>query len=430
MMFKKKSLVFFLSIMLFTIFSVRTIKADIENKYFLIIFDSYKEFTVNDNLLNKLVRVMLTSGSDLKIKRWDEYTNDDVANASGIVVLAIEDELNNKVNSIKENNSNVVTFNKSNFNMIHSGNELILKRYIEREFNIDNSKKGTYLVLKNVYPYDNLEDLVKKVEYLKERGVNFIIDAMPVFNNQNFDSMKRYTEALRFCAANGGTIFISSPLIYQSKYINENELINKMTLAYEGFVNYWVYPMGLTVPNEWIYSFDKENFINRSNTILLWNNRDIGNLNIRSHNIKGIKNVLVEEEWKKLNKEYYHGVALSIDGNTENDLFQKTVEEMLSSGIVFSNPTKRMDMEISFGNYKTEGNYKGTFLNGKSVCTERFICNKEYSKAFINEEIEEKDKVSLSAFNKGIFAITLIAICIFIIFFFNSRRIDKKKYFK
>lgn len=238
MMFKKKSLVFFLSIMLFTIFSVRTIKADTENKYFLIIFDSYKEFTVNENLLNKLVRVMLTSGSDLKIKRWDEYTNDDVANASGIVVLAIEDELNNKVNSIKENNSNVVTFNKSNFNMIHSGNELILKRYIEREFNIDNSKKGTYLVLKNVYPYDNLEDLVKKVEYLKERGVNFIIDAMPVFNNQNFDSMKRYTEALRFCAANGGTIFISSPLIYQSKYINENELINKMTLAYEGFVNY------------------------------------------------------------------------------------------------------------------------------------------------------------------------------------------------
>ena len=70
MMFKKKSLVFFLSIMLFTIFSVRTIKADTENKYFLIIFDSYKEFTVNENLLNKLVRVMLTSGSDLKIKRW------------------------------------------------------------------------------------------------------------------------------------------------------------------------------------------------------------------------------------------------------------------------------------------------------------------------------------------------------------------------
>ncbi|MFR3912528.1 MAG: hypothetical protein ACLTYB_15545, partial [Clostridium paraputrificum] len=67
---------------------------------------------------------------------------------------------------------------------------------------------------------------------------------------------------------------------------------------------------------------------------------------------------------------------------------------------------------------------------GKSVYTERFISNKEYSKAFINEEIEEEDKVSLSAFNKGIFTITLIAICIFIIFFFNSRRIDKKKYFK
>lgn len=429
-MFKKRSLVFLLCIILFMTFSVRTIKADTENKYFLIIFDSYKEFTANDNLLNKLVRVMLTSGSDLKIKKWDEYTNEDVVNASGVVVLAIEDELNNKINSIKEGNSNVVAFNKSNLDMLHSGNELALKRYIERKFNIDNSKKGTYLVLKNVYPYDNLEDLIKKVEYLNERGVNFIVDAMPVFNNQNFDSMKRYTEALRYCAANGGTIFLSSPYIYQSQYINENELINKMTLAYESFVDYWVYPMGLTVPNEWIYSYEKENFIHKSNTIILWNNRDIGNLNIRSLNIKGIKNVLVEEEWKNLDKEYYHGVALAIDGNTKNDLFQKTVEEILSSGIVFSNPTKRMDMEISFGNYKIEGNYKGTFLNGKSVYTERFISNKEYSKAFVNEEIEEKNKVSLSAFNKGIFAITLIAICIFIIFFFNSRRIDKKKYFK
>ncbi|MFR5172661.1 MAG: hypothetical protein ACLTD6_15925, partial [Clostridium paraputrificum] len=199
-MFKKRSLVFLLCIMLFMTFSVRTIKADSENKYFLIIFDSYKEFTANENLLNKLVRVMLTSGSDLKIKKWDEYTNEDVANASGVVVLAIEDELNNKINSIKESNSNVVTFNKSNLDMLHSGNELALKRYIEREFNIDNSKKGTYLVLKNVYPYDNLEDLIKKVKYLNERGVNFIVDVMPVFNNQNFESMKRYTEALRYCA--------------------------------------------------------------------------------------------------------------------------------------------------------------------------------------------------------------------------------------
>ena len=411
--------------MLFMTFSVRTIKADSENKYFLIIFDSYKEFTANENLLNKLVRVMLTSGSDLKIKKWDEYTNEDVANASGVVVLAIEDELNNKINSIKESNSNVVTFNKSNLDMLHSGNELALKRYIEREFNIDNSKKGTYLVLKNVYPYDNLEDLIKKVKYLNERGVNFIVDVMPVFNNQNFESMKRYTEALRYCATNGGTIFLSSPYIYQSQYIEDSELINKMTLAYEGLVNYWLYPVGLTVPNEWIYSYEKENFIHKSNTIILWNNRDI-----RSLNIKGIKNVLVEENWKKLDKEYYHGVVLAIDGNTKNDLFKKTVEEILSSGMVFSNPTKRMDMDISFGNYKIEGNYKGTFLNGKSVYIERFISNKEYSKAFVNEETEEKNKVSLSAFNKGVFTITLLAICIFIIFFFNSRRIDKKKYFK
>ncbi|MDB2085273.1 DUF2334 domain-containing protein [Clostridium paraputrificum] len=429
-MFKKRSLVFLLCIMLFMTFSVRTIKADSENKYFLIIFDSYKEFTANENLLNKLVRVMLTSGSDLKIKKWDEYTNEDVANASGVVVLAIEDELNNKINSIKESNSNVVTFNKSNLDMLHSGNELALKRYIEREFNIDNSKKGTYLVLKNVYPYDNLEDLIKKVKYLNERGVNFIVDVMPVFNNQNFESMKRYTEALRYCATNGGTIFLSSPYIYQSQYIEDSELINKMTLAYEGLVNYWLYPVGLTVPNEWIYSYEKENFIHKSNTIILWNNRDIGNLNIRSLNIKGIKNVLVEEDWKKLDKEYYHGVVLAIDGNTKNDLFKKTVEEILSSGMVFSNPTKRMDMDISFGNYKIEGNYKGTFLNGKSVYIERFISNKEYSKAFVNEETEEKNKVSLSAFNKGVFTIILLAICIFIIFFFNSRRIDKKKYFK
>lgn len=217
-MFKKRSLVSLLCIILFATFPVRTIKANTENKYFLIIFDSYKEFTANDNLLNKLVRVMLTSGSDLKIKKLDEYTNEDVANASGVVVLAIEDELNNKVNSIKENNSNVVSFNKSNLDMLDRGNELILKRYIEMEFNIDNSKKGTYLVLKNVYPYDNLEDLIKKVEYLNERGVNFIVDAMPVFKNQNFDSMKRYTEALRYCAANGGTIFLSSPYISISIY--------------------------------------------------------------------------------------------------------------------------------------------------------------------------------------------------------------------
>lgn len=430
-MCKKRGLIFALSIMLFLmIFPIKVVKASVEKGYFLIVYDRYKEFTVNDNLLNRLVRATLTTGSDLKIKKSEECTNEDISNASGVLILAIEDELNNKIDTMKEHNENIIVFNESNLNMLNSDNELILKRYIEEEFKIDNTKKGTYLVLKNVYPYDSLDDLFNKVMYLRERGVNFIVDAMPVFQNQNLDAMRRYTEILRFCSANGGKVFISSPYIYQSQYVNEKELVDKMTFAYEGFGNYWVYPVGLTVPNEWVYSHDKEGFIHRSNTVLLWNNNDIGNLNVKSLDIKGIKNILIEGSWRELDKEYYDGVAISIEGNVDIDPFKREVEEMLSSGIVFSDPTKRMDMEISFGNYRIEGNYKGTFLNGKSVNTRRFISNEEYEKSFINEDTNEKNNVSLDKFNKGIFIITFVAICIFIIFFFYSRRIDKKKYFK
>lgn len=71
---------------------------------------------------------------------------------------------------------------------------------------------GMYVLLDEVYPFSNLRMLCDKADVLYNNGIPFIVRIMPVYDNLEYPSFKRYAQVLRYIQAKNGTIVIHEPL--------------------------------------------------------------------------------------------------------------------------------------------------------------------------------------------------------------------------
>ena len=64
----------------------------IENKSeLLIIYDEYKEYASENNNLNYVIKMALTTGKNIELRKVNSYTTEDLNNAEGIIILSNEE---------------------------------------------------------------------------------------------------------------------------------------------------------------------------------------------------------------------------------------------------------------------------------------------------------------------------------------------------
>lgn len=113
-----------------------------------------------------------------------------------------------------------------------------------------------YLVLKEIYPFSDLNLLEQAAERLYESGIPFIASVRPVFGNTDFPAMERYLEALKIVQSRGGSILVNAPAVRPPIDSNDRTLKGKMN----GFINVLavngIAPLGVGAEGYWTY--DKE----------------------------------------------------------------------------------------------------------------------------------------------------------------------------
>ncbi len=113
-----------------------------------------------------------------------------------------------------------------------------------------------YLVIKEIYPFSDLELLKKAADQLYQDGIPFIASVRPVFSNTDFPAMQRYLEALKIVQSRNGSIMINVPVVRPSINNSDHTLQEKMN----GFINLLIKngiaPLG--VGAEFYWSYDKE----------------------------------------------------------------------------------------------------------------------------------------------------------------------------
>lgn len=126
-----------------------------------------------------------------------------------------------------------------------------------------------YLVLDEVYPFMDCNELKKRVDKMIESDVPFSISVMPVLQNGNYPSMKEFCQVLAYAQKNGGAIILHAPIIHKTVEDVEEiyEKITDMTMVY---VNQGVYPMGIEVPISWLYTDIYLELLERYRTVFVY----------------------------------------------------------------------------------------------------------------------------------------------------------------
>lgn len=393
-----------------------------ENEKILILYDKSKEYGSEKNLLSALVKSQLSKEKEINIAKININNSKDLGQYNEIFILNIGEE-NHSIEVLREELKSY----ERKVDWIKKSSELLDKKDLKL-------KAETYFYLDNVTPFNDLNNLIGEVDYLKDKGIKFFIEAAPVFVNENLKAMGRFSEALRYAQANGGKVILKFPII-NSKGVNGTDtggkiIGDKLKKAFKNYTNYWIYPVGINADEEFLYREDLKNILESTNTLFLNYNEDI-NIDIDNYEIKAYTNFIQKVDLNDyINNEKISGKnAIKIESNCNLEEFKNNVDKVLSKEINLI-PSNKMSTYIKFESEIKNDNVR-VFFNNQEVTQDRFINAEEYENA-VNKTINKENpiKEDLTLTNRRLEIFSGAALIIFIGILIISRNIERKRFFK
>ena len=105
----------------------------------------------------------------------------------------------------------------------------MLNEYFE---NRDGGKM--YVMIDEVYPIDDIGMLELTADKFYEKGIPFVMSIMPVYENTDYPSFKRFTDALRYIQSRNGSLVMHEPIVTGNELVGDS-LDVRMKRAYESF---------------------------------------------------------------------------------------------------------------------------------------------------------------------------------------------------
>lgn len=452
MTYKGKSILIIISFILsFNILSIKNYTSAKE-KNILITYDSYKAYGEKFNLLNEVIKASLNLECNLEVINLEEIESINFNNYDEIILLK------NKPEEFKENIINLLASYSNKILLIINSDEEkenLFNNEISKVIRIKNledydknkavkeailrmleKNNKIFFMLDEAYPFDDLNELVKKIDYLYNKGIPFIISSMPIFNNQNSEAMKRYMEVLRYAESRGGSIILHYPYIYQKDNVSADikEISNKMTMSQKSFQDYLVYATAIDISEDWLYFSDINKYLDTSNTLFITPIDE--DIKISKYNIKINKkeNVIEKVPYNNFNNKnnYLNNIAITLRSDTDFEVFKNNLDTIKENQIHF-NDFKNINSYIQMREDIIKRENGNIFLNNINVNSQRFISIKDFENMFtgeIEDTTNNDDKIDLSYANKWIILLTTIASFIFLIIGIRSRNLDRNKFFK
>jgi hypothetical protein len=72
---------------------------------------------------------------------------------------------------------------------------------------------GLFLAINEVYPFSDFAKLLDMAETLNDKGIEFIVSVMPVYENYEFAAFQKYVDVLKYVEKKGGKLFIHFPVV-------------------------------------------------------------------------------------------------------------------------------------------------------------------------------------------------------------------------
>ncbi|WP_207642568.1 DUF2334 domain-containing protein [Inediibacterium massiliense] len=95
---------------------------------------------------------------------------------------------------------------------------VFIKENILDDHQLENS--SIWIMIDKVYPFSDLNELMKVAKNLHDKGIRFICTIMPVYENYQFESYDKFIEVLKYVEKQGGSFFIHYPIFHEEGTYN------------------------------------------------------------------------------------------------------------------------------------------------------------------------------------------------------------------
>lgn len=94
--------------------------------------------------------------------------------------------------------------------------------------------RGVFIAVTEVYPFSDLNKLMDLSERLHDRGIEFIVSIMPIYDNYQFKAFQKFVDVLMYVGKKGGKFFIHFPVVnYEGTYnLDPTPLFKKAVQEY------------------------------------------------------------------------------------------------------------------------------------------------------------------------------------------------------
>jgi len=287
-----------------------------------------------------------------------------------------------------------------------------------------------YIVINEVYPFTPPEKLLEVVDYLIDLKLPFVISVMPIYENGEYPAMERLCEVLKYAQANGGAIIMHAPVINQEAD-NVKQIWEYLTIATVAYTNYGIYPLGIQVPERFMFSEINREIIQRYSTVFWYGESKEASINLTEqfntiykdgHQMIGTAIHLDELGNSQIK---VHSTALYLDIYDGIDMIKDQIQACRQSGI----PLKSLwdiDHKVYADNLYLHTEQGQVYFNSSKVSLDykpfEYEENYNYHNAF------QWIMFDLKGLNEKLVFVVAISSIVFVIFIIKARNINKRKF--
>lgn len=91
-----------------------------------------------------------------------------------------------------------------------------------------------YIMIDEVYPFDDINMLELIADKFYDNGIPFVMSIMPVYQNTDYPSFKRYTSTLKYIQSKNGSLIMHEPIMTGNELVGD-EIDVRMEKAFNTF---------------------------------------------------------------------------------------------------------------------------------------------------------------------------------------------------
>ncbi len=217
-------------ILSFFIFGTTIAEAGISGSKYVVVYDQLYQYGEATSQALELYRNLKSEGNNVLLLQTENMKTVEIEKGTGVIVIA------SSFGSMEQYKNTVDYYKNQDYSV----------GFAPRD------KKGLLIGIDEIYPFSDLNKLIDLAENLNSRGIQFICNIMPVYENYEMEAFDHFIEALKYVQKMGGEFFIHYP-IFNDQGAYDMDIRPGLERAVKEYRNRGLRIYGIALPSDALF---------------------------------------------------------------------------------------------------------------------------------------------------------------------------------